>query len=148
MLKIIVRRSKMSKLKWLLAAFCILLLAGCGPGLRKYTIEEVTQVLYDEGLICSMDFGRIEYPTGVQTYPFKRGVLCLDDHNDNDYLGDISLYPTRSELRRVTHNLGDNISIGHFTYSKFAKGNVVITITPALSEAEAERFHRALDSLE
>jgi len=148
MLKIIVPRGKMSKLKWLLAAFCILLLAGCGTGFRKYTIEEVSQVLYDEGLICSMDFGRLERLHGVQTYPFKRGVLCLDGNNDGDYGGDISLYPTRSELRRVTHNLGDNISIGHFTYSKFAKGNVVITITPALSEADAERFHRALESLE
>jgi hypothetical protein len=137
----------MSKLKWLLAAFCILLLTGCGPSFRKYTIEEVSQVLHDEGLICSMEFGRTEYPTGVQTHPLRK-VLCIHGQIDGEYGGNISLYPTRSNLRRVARNFAEVNRKGNFTYSIFDKGNVLITITPALSETDAERFRRALDSLD
>jgi hypothetical protein len=40
------------------------------------------------------------------------------------------------------------IEKGPLTYSQFVEGNVVIIISPKLSEEDAEKFQRALDSLD
>ena len=138
----------MSKCRLVWSVLCILMVSGCDVGFRKYTIEEVSQVLYDEGLICSTELNLIEYPTGIQAYILSEDVLCLSDHSGSEYGGRIELYPTRRELKRVTRGFAETMNKGPLTYSEFIKGNVVITISPALSEEDAERFRRALESLE
>jgi hypothetical protein len=123
------------------------MLTGCGIGFKKYTIEGVSQVLYDEGLICSRELNLIEYPSGIQAY-LLRSVLCLPGRLGGEYGGRIEIYPTRSELKRVTRGFAEAMSKGYSTYSQFVKGNVVITVLPALSGEDAERFRHALESLE
>lgn len=138
----------MSNRRLIWGMICTLILTGCVTGFRKYTIEEVSHVLYREGLICSTELDLVQYPTGIQAYILHGDNLCLSDHDNEKYGGRIELYPTRSELKRVTRNFAETMRKGPFTYSEFIKGNVVITILPALPEEQAERFRRALQSLE
>ena len=75
-------------------------------------------------------------------YNFGNDLLTVPGHS-----GRIALYPTLSELRQVTRRFAQRMAGGPLTYSEFIKGNVVITVYPELSEENAERFRRALDTL-
>jgi hypothetical protein len=139
---------KMAESKLIGSALCILILLGCDVGFRKYTIAEVSQVLYDEGLIRSKELNNhLEYPNGTQDYILRPETLCLSGHRDGKYSGRIALYLTRSELQRVTQAFEKNMRDWPSTYSEFIEGNVVITILPAVPEEDAKRFQHALDSL-
>jgi len=139
---------KMTKSKLIGSVLCILILVGCDVGFRKYTIEEVSQALYDEGLICSKELNNpLEFSNGTQDYILRPEMLCLAGHQDGEYSGDIALYPTRSELQRVTQAFAEDMRNWPSTYSEFIQGNAVIRILPAVPEEDAKRFQHALDSL-
>jgi hypothetical protein len=140
---------KMSKCMLIGNVLCILILVGCEVGFRKHTIAEVSQVLYDEGLICSKELNdHLEYSNGTQDYILRPEILCLSGHQDGSkYSGRIALYPTRSELQRVTKAIAEDLRNWPSTYSEFIQGNVVIRIFPAVPEEDAKRFQHALDSL-
>jgi hypothetical protein len=137
------RLGRLARVTWILL-FCSLALLGCQPGWNKYTIEEVSQALYDADLIFSQDLQLVEYPGGIQEYPLRSDMLTLPGR----YAGRIVLYPTRSERERVRRGVAESMAKGPFTYSEFVQGNVVITIRPELSPEDEERFRRALDCLE
>ncbi len=140
----------MTKSKLIGSVLCIMILVGCDVGFKKHTIGEVSQALYDEGLICSKELRVVEYPNGTQDYILRPEILCLSGYQDSKYSGDIALYPTRSELQRVAQAIAENTRRDwpfSSTYAEFIQGNVVITISPAVPEEDAKRFQHALDSL-
>jgi len=123
--------------------FCLSALCRCRSDWREYTIQEVTQALYDADLISSQDLPFVEYPNGIHEYALRTDTLILPGR----YAGNIALYPTRSERERVRRGFAESMAKGPFTYSEFIKGNVVITIRPELSPEDQARFRLALDSL-
>lgn len=125
---------------------CLWLIIGCGVGWKTYTIEQISQVLYDEGLITSTNFSVIEYPGGTKAYNFVGDyTLTLTKH-----YGSVAIYSSQSEVNRATRDFAESMAGRgrEHVYSEFVKGNVVITIFPELSEIDADRFRQALDTLE
>lgn len=137
------RTEHLARVMWVLL-FCSLAASGCQPGWKKYTIEEVSQVLYDADLIPSQDLQLVEYPGGIQGYILSSDMLTLP----GEYVGRIALYPNKKERERVRQNFAKSMAKGPFGYSEFVQGNVVITIRPELAPEDQARFRLALESLE
>ncbi|MBN1580190.1 MAG: hypothetical protein JXA89_05765 [Anaerolineae bacterium] len=127
-----------------IAVLCLVLLIVHGDW-RKYDFEKVSRVLIEQGLIASTDLRPIEYPGGMAVkYSFRDRLLIAPDRT-----GEITFFRTRAELRRIrrAHASIALHSSFRFTYSEFHKGNMLITISPVLTKADADRFQHALRTL-
>ena len=135
-------RDKLRPVLWAIGAAVVCLLALIYWQVRwdKYTIEQVSQVLLQEGLLTSAEMKPVEYPDGVRQYLLQEGVLTLPGHR-----GMITFYPKRHQLRSAIRYRASALRPN--TYSEFTRGNVSVRIQPKLSEHDAQRFRRALDNL-
>jgi len=119
---------------------CLLAIVYWQSHRNKYTIDEVSQALFQEGLLASTGMNLIEYPDGIKEYPLKEGMLTLPGHR-----GMITFYPKQHQLRSAVRYRAS--ALRPHTYSEFIKGNVSVRIQPEVSEHDAQRFRHALDSL-
>ncbi len=128
----------------------ILLLIASNCGARKYTIEDVTQVLYEAGLLptrhltMTADLETIKRTGGIETYPFT----IEGPHLSRAYYADIMIFPSQRSRERFQQREAEISEALGTKRDIFVKGNVMLIVLPALPEAEAEKYRRALESLD
>lgn len=81
---------------------------------RRYSIEDVTQVLYEAGLL-----------------PTRHLTMTVDPEDSKR---------VQRRYAEIHEAFGTKVDV-------FVKGNVMLVVDPALPEAEAEKYRRALESL-
>jgi hypothetical protein len=126
-----------------------LLLIASNCGSRKYTIDDVTQVLYEAGLLptrhltITVDPEVIRRTGGIETYRFTiEGPDLSSTHR-----AEITIFPSQRLRKQVQQEYAEISEALEMVGDVFAKGNVMLVVDPALPETEAEKYRRALESL-
>jgi len=127
----------------------ILLLIASNCGARKYTIDDVAQVLYEAGLLptrhltMTADPEVIKRTGGIETYPFT----IEGPHLSRAYYADIMIFPSQRPRERFQQEYAEISEALGTTRDVFVRRNVMLMVVPVLPEAEAEKYRQALESL-
>jgi hypothetical protein len=126
---------------------------------RRYTIEDVTQVLYEAGLLPTRHFSMVEDHEDsdvigrivkallegprIETYHFT----IEGPHLSRAYSAEIKIFPSQWLRKRIQQRYAETDEALEMPRDVFVKGNVMLVVDPALPEAEAEKYRRAFESL-
>jgi hypothetical protein len=128
---------------------------------RRYTIEDVTQVLYEAELLPTRHLTMVEDPWDsdimkrivralweprIETYHFT----IEGPHLSRTHRAEITIFPSqwwRKYIQKGYAERAEALEAFGMTRDILAKGNVMLVVDPALPEAEAEKHRRALESL-
>jgi hypothetical protein len=117
---------------------------------RRYSIEDVTHVLYEAGLLSTRHLTMTVDPEdskrvmgGLETYSFT----IEGPHLSEAYYAEILIFPSQWPRKRVQRRYAEIHEAFGTKVDVFVKGNVMLVVDPALPEAEAEKYRRAFESL-
>lgn len=126
---------------------------------RRYTIEDVTQVLYEAGLLPTRHLTMVEDPGDsgiivkivmvlwegprIESYHFT----IEGPHLSKAYSAEIKIFPSQWWRKHKQQRYAEIHEAFGAKVDVFAKGNVMLVVDPALPETEAEKYRRALESL-
>ena len=129
----------------------ILLLIASNCGAQKYTIDDVTQVLYETGLLSTRHLTMTVDPEdskrvmgGIETYNFT----IEGPHLSETHYIEILIFPSQWSRKRFQQKQAEISEALEVKTDVFVKRNVMLIVLPALPEVEAEKYRQALESLE
>lgn len=135
-------------LSCLVLTVLLLTASNCRP--RKYTIDDVTQVLYEAGLLPTRHLTMTVDPEdskrvmgGIETYNFT----IEGPHLTGAHYAEILIFPSQRLRKQVQQKYAEISEAFGTKDDVFVKGNVMLRVDPALPEAEAEKYRQALESL-